>query len=57
MKVTIGRLLESGLIKKSTKVELITSWDIKTAGLIKIKKAKDPILITKEDLKIKGLIK
>jgi hypothetical protein len=57
MKVTIGRLLDSGLIKKSTKVELVTSAELKSAGFIKLTKSKEAILVTKEDLKEKGLIK
>jgi len=57
MKVTIGRLLDSGLIKKNTKVELVTSAELNSAGFIKLTKSKEAILVTKEDLKEKGLIK
>jgi hypothetical protein len=56
-KITIGQLLDTGLIKRSTKVALVTPDELKSAGLIKLAKTEQVVLVTKEELDKKGLIK
>ncbi len=55
--ITVGRLLEKGLIKKATKVRLVTTTDLKKFRLIKLIKREKITLIAVEDLMKKGLIK
>lgn len=61
--VTIGRLLDAGLIKKSTIVRFVSVNDLKKAGLIKTTKPQELTLIapkelvTMEQLLKRGLIK
>jgi len=56
-KVTVGYLLDKGLIKRSTKVALLDAKDLKKANLIKCIRCKGPMLVTAKKLAKKGLVK
>ncbi len=55
--VTVKTLLEKGLIKKSTKVLIVTLEDLKKAGLIKSTKTKKVVLVGSNDLLKRGLVR
>lgn len=55
--ITIGKLLDEGLIKRETKVRVVSITQLKKAGLIKTIKLKKPILIAPKELVTVNLLK